>query len=156
MKLDFHVPGPVVGKGRPRIGRVGAHARMFTPEKTVRYENLVAYAAHEAMRDACYTIMESSLQVNILVAVAIPHSWSKKKRSEALVGALLPTSKPDLDNYAKAACDAMNGIVYKDDSQVATLVVKKRYRETPGLWVSVFDLSLYPAEDFEATMAEMV
>ncbi|HFX1196683.1 TPA: RusA family crossover junction endodeoxyribonuclease, partial [Pseudomonas aeruginosa] len=27
----FTVPGEPVGKGRPRIGRVGAHARMFTP-----------------------------------------------------------------------------------------------------------------------------
>ncbi|MGV8691560.1 RusA family crossover junction endodeoxyribonuclease, partial [Pseudomonas aeruginosa] len=45
----FTVPGEPVGKGRPRIGRVGAHARMFTPAKTVAYEGLVAMAAQEAL-----------------------------------------------------------------------------------------------------------
>lgn len=38
----FTVPGEPVGKGRPRIGRVGAHARMFTPAKTANYEGLIA------------------------------------------------------------------------------------------------------------------
>ncbi|PQM05684.1 RusA family crossover junction endodeoxyribonuclease, partial [Pseudomonas aeruginosa] len=45
----FTVPGEPQGKGRPRIGRVGAHARMFTPAKTVAYEGLVAMAAQEAL-----------------------------------------------------------------------------------------------------------
>ncbi|MBG4145971.1 RusA family crossover junction endodeoxyribonuclease, partial [Pseudomonas aeruginosa] len=45
----FTVPGEPVGKGRPRIGRVGAHARMFTPAKTAAYEGLVAMAAQEAL-----------------------------------------------------------------------------------------------------------
>ncbi|MEM5617407.1 RusA family crossover junction endodeoxyribonuclease [Pseudomonas aeruginosa] len=34
----FTVPGEPVGKGRPRIGRVAGHARMFTPAKTANYE----------------------------------------------------------------------------------------------------------------------
>ena len=31
MTIHFHIPGQPAGKGRPRIGKVGAHARMFTP-----------------------------------------------------------------------------------------------------------------------------
>ena len=48
--IVFTVPGEPQGKGRPRIGRVGQHARMFTPAKTVAYEGLVALAAQEAMQ----------------------------------------------------------------------------------------------------------
>ncbi|WP_049288852.1 RusA family crossover junction endodeoxyribonuclease, partial [Pseudomonas aeruginosa] len=44
----FTVPGEPVGKGRPRIGRVGAHARMFTPAKTANYEGLIAHSGQQA------------------------------------------------------------------------------------------------------------
>ena len=49
MTIHFHIPGQPVGKGRPRIGKVGAHARMFTPAKTVNYESTVALFAAQAM-----------------------------------------------------------------------------------------------------------
>ena len=37
----------------------------------------------------------------------------------------LLTPRPDVDNYAKAVLDAMNGIVLEDDRQVVKLVVEK-------------------------------
>jgi Holliday junction resolvase RusA-like endonuclease len=33
----------------------------------------------------------------------------------------------DVDNCAKAALDALNGVAFEDDSQVAKLVVEKSY-----------------------------
>ena len=50
--IAFEIPGPPVGKGRPRAFRAGAGVRMFTPEKTASYESLVKLAARQAMRDA--------------------------------------------------------------------------------------------------------
>ena len=47
--IAFTVPGQPQGKGRPRVGKIGAHARLFTPQKTVAYEGLVAHAANAAM-----------------------------------------------------------------------------------------------------------
>ena len=35
MRLMFTVPGPVVGKGRPRVSTIAGHARMYTPAKTL-------------------------------------------------------------------------------------------------------------------------
>ena len=35
--------------------------------------------------------------------------------------------KPDVDNIAKAILDSLNGLPYKDDNQVAELVVRKEY-----------------------------
>jgi Holliday junction resolvase RusA-like endonuclease len=136
--VTFHVPGAVVGKMRARIGKVGSHARMFTPEKTVNYEVSVRYQAADAM--LCHPLFEGPVQVNLLIGVQIPASWSKKKQAQALAGTVLPTSKPDLDNSIKSVFDAMNGVVYRDDAQVVTTVTKKRYREAPGLWVTVFQI----------------
>ena len=38
-------------------------------------------------------------------------SWPKVKRLEAEYGAILPTSKPDVDNILKAAMDGLEGAV---------------------------------------------
>lgn len=40
-EIIFTVPGKPQGKGRPRAARAGAHVRMYTPEKTVCYENRI-------------------------------------------------------------------------------------------------------------------
>jgi len=139
-EVTFHVPGAVIGKGRPRIGKVGNHARMFTPAKTVSFENLVGYHAAKAMDVVDGLLFTGPVQANLLIGVQIPASWSKKKQAQALAGTIYPTTKPDLDNSIKSVFDAMNGVVYKDDSQVVTTVCKKRYREAPGLWVTVFQI----------------
>ena len=40
--------------------------------------------------------------------------------------------KPDWDNLGKLACDALNGIAFKDDSQVDMGAVTKRPRSPYG------------------------
>ncbi|EJS3803366.1 RusA family crossover junction endodeoxyribonuclease, partial [Pseudomonas aeruginosa] len=71
----FTVPGEPQGKGRPRIGRVGAHARMFTPAKTVAYEGLVAMAAQQAM--AGRPLITRPCLIEIWMYHQVPASWSK-------------------------------------------------------------------------------
>lgn len=51
----------------------------------------------------------------------------------------VPTKAPDLDKLVRSVGDALNGIVWRDDSQVATLVATKRYTvpEQPCIGVRV-------------------
>ena len=67
----------------------------------------------------------------------MPKSFSRKKRGDALDGILKPTTRPDADNYAKAALDGCNGILFRDDSQVADLIVRKRYSVEPRLVITM-------------------
>lgn len=134
----FTVPGEPVGKGRPRIGRVGAHARMFTPAKTANYEGLIAHSGQQAM--AGRALFEGPVLVELDIALSIPQSMSKKRKSLALAGGLYPTKKPDMDNVIKAIYDGLNGVVWKDDVQVVKAVVGKRYGETPGVRVKIVPL----------------
>jgi Holliday junction resolvase RusA-like endonuclease len=133
--VAFVVPGEPQGKGRPRIGKVGAHARMFTPAKTVAYEGLVAHAAQQAMRGAVPFDRPCRIELDVLCTV--PASWSAKKRAQALAGAIRPAKKPDADNVLKAVCDGINGVVWRDDVQVVEWAGRKLYAETPGLHVRV-------------------
>lgn len=138
--VSFTVPGEPQGKGRPRIGKVGAHARMFTPAKTVAYEGLVAHAAQQAMAGAAP--FEAPCRIELDVLCSVPASWSQKKQAQALTGAIRPAKKPDADNVLKAVCDGMNGVVWKDDVQAVDVLLRKTYAATPGVRVRVASLDL--------------
>jgi Holliday junction resolvase RusA-like endonuclease len=121
MRIAFTVPGRVVGKGRPRFVRQGSFVRTYTPAPTLNCEAMVRTFAHEAMTGQQLLIGPVSLTVTIYLIP--PQSWSRRKR----LIARFPTGKPDLDNCQKLLCDAMNGIVFTDDSQIADAHVRRLF-----------------------------
>ena len=132
---SFIIPGVPVAKGRPRLTTRGGHARAFTPDKTRRFEAVVADAARRAM-DALDPCAEA-VEVEAYFTLPIPKSWPKWRQRDALAGAERPTGKPDLDNYLKALADGMNGLVYVDDCQIVSARLSKRYGEDVGIAVTV-------------------
>ena len=136
-KIEFFVPGAPVGKGRPRAARRGAGVVMFTPDKTAGYEALVAAAASNAMRAEAGPLFTGPLEAVLEMRIPIPASWSKAHKAAALAGIELPTSRPDIDNVAKAILDACNGVVFRDDAQVVMLVATKAFSDEPGVRVVI-------------------
>lgn len=132
--IAFTVPGQPQGKGRPRIGKIGQHARMFTPAKTVAYEGLIAIAAQQAM--AGRPMLDGPVEVSLAIECQVPASWSQKKQRQALAGEVMPTTKPDVDNVVKAVFDGLNGVLWRDDVQVVSLRLRKRYAATPCVRVA--------------------
>lgn len=58
---------------------------------------------------------------------------------------VLPTNRRcDLDNLNKAVSDAMQGIVFKDDTQVVNLHLVKRVCANPGVYVEVYPGEILP------------
>ncbi|MDI4168582.1 RusA family crossover junction endodeoxyribonuclease, partial [Pseudomonas aeruginosa] len=76
----------------------------------------------------------------------IPRSWSKKRQAMALVGEVMPTVKCDADNCLKAVCDALNGVAWKDDTQVVNVMLAKRYAEVPRVEVKIVPLMAQGAQ----------
>lgn len=129
-QLIFNVEGDPVGKQRPRFSR----GRTYTPKKSVDYEKQIADKAREAMGSS--EPLETPVAVYLYVNHAIPASYSKKRHADCL-NRLERPKKPDLDNTAKSFLDAMNGIVYRDDVQVVSLHVTKRYDTIASVHVCV-------------------
>ena len=127
--IRFEVPGAPAGKGRARFVRATGHA--YTPARTGKYEGLVRLAAAQAMAGSAP--IAGACAVAIRALVPAPQSWSRKKRAAALAGNLYPTTRPDVDNYAKIILDACNGVVFIDDKQVVLLRVSKAYSDRPRL-----------------------
>lgn len=137
MRAEFSIPGPPQGKGRPRFSSYGGRVHTRTPEQTVLYENLVKTEYQKQCEDIRFADGKA-VSVEIIAFYEIPKNVSKKKRLEMESGRLRPTKKPDADNVAKVICDSLNGIAYRDDSQVAELTVRKLYGEIPRVevWIS--------------------
>ncbi len=133
--LTFTVPGTARGKGRPRIGKIGEHARMFTDAKTAAYENLVALAAREALKGRVG--FSEPVKVTAIVRVIPPQSASRKTRAAMLAGEQAPGKRPDLDNTLKAILDGLNGIAYTDDALIVQLAARKLYAIEAGVDVSI-------------------
>jgi len=123
--LMYQVEGNPVGKGRPKFARRGNFVSTYTPTKTRDYEDLIKDAARKAM--GSNELLETPVTVAIYITVPIPQSYSKKRTEACLSGSERPIKKPDIDNVAKCFLDAMNEIVYKDDTQVLTLHIAKVY-----------------------------
>ncbi len=70
----------------------------------------------------------------------IPKSFSKKKTAAAEAGQIRPTTKPDADNYVKGIKDALNKVIWKDDSQIVSVTVAKFYSQRPRIEVKVQEL----------------
>lgn len=132
-RVVVELVGEPRGKGRPRFSRKSGH--VYTPARTASFEANLKYAAQEAM--AGRPPMEGALICDVVVYLPVPQSWSRKRQATALAGLELPAKRPDWDNYIKAASDAFNEVVWRDDCQVTDGSFKKRYDARPRLVVTV-------------------
>lgn len=133
--INFIVPGDPVAKGRPRFRRIGKFVSTYSPKKTITYEKQISNAALLAMGDQ--KPLETPLSLYLYISMPIPCSYSKKRKADCLIGAEQHTKRPDIDNVYKLVGDALNGIVYKDDSQIVNLHVRKLYASTPQVEILV-------------------
>jgi Holliday junction resolvase RusA-like endonuclease len=137
--VSITVFGAPVPKGRPRATSFNGHARMFTPAKTRRYEDLIRLEAGRVMegRDQ----LQGALSVKIRAFMPMPQALAKHKTKGPLAeaGEIRPITRPDCDNMAKSV-DALNGIVWHDDAQVVSLTVDKFYSVRPRLELEAAEL----------------
>lgn len=141
MAIEFKVPGPPQGKARARTfyNQRAGHMSSVTPEKTVLYENLIKTRYIETIEKQMipFQTLEGPLTVHISAYYEPPKSTSKKNYAKMMDNTILPTKKPDIDNIAKVVLDALNGIAYKDDTQVINLNVIKRYSKEAYVQVQI-------------------
>lgn len=122
MRYEFEIKERAIGKERPRKGKNG---KFYTPEKTKNFEELVQWN-FKAKYNIELEPSEKPFKAKITAVFKPAESLSKKKKEELLFK-INYTKKPDADNIAKAILDSLNGLAYKDDSQITALLVLKDY-----------------------------
>ncbi len=132
MTLTLVVPGAPRGKGRPRFARSG-HA--FTDAKTRNYEAYIKALFVQKYPD--FTPLEGPLEMEIGVYFAVPASASKKRKQDMLWQHKYPVKRPDCSNALKACEDALNTLAYRDDAQLVSVLVTKKYALSPKVEIRV-------------------
>lgn len=132
--VTFTVDGDPVPKGRPRFARRGQFVQTYTDSKTLEYETHVAMRARQAI--GASEPLKGALSVFLYLRYAVPESYTKKRKEACLLGLEFP-KRIDLDNVYKSITDAMNGIVYVDDSQIVEAHIRKAYHMFPGANIMV-------------------
>lgn len=133
--IKFTVFGEPVAQARPRVTRYGA----YDPPKCKAYKEQVAIIARAAMRGLSPS--QGPIDCRVKVFRCIPKSWSRAKREAAQSGKLLPTSRPDADNYLKGIMDGLTGIAWVDDSQVIRVTCEKSYSEQPRAVIEIEEIA---------------
>lgn len=139
--VSMILPGDPRGKGRPRFRIVRPKGgqefvSVYTDGETAAYEQALAWVGSAAWRGK--PPLDIALTVFAEAFMPIPASWSKRKQAAAVSGELVPTGKPDGDNIQKCVGDALNKIIWIDDSQIVMWQCLKLYSDFPRLRISVW------------------
>lgn len=103
---------PPVAASRPRVGKWGAY--YSGPYKDFR----------EAAKEKVFGILGQDfvpLQGPLAVVVEIYATQPKSTK--------LDYPRPDIDNYTKAVLDALNTLLWEDDSQIISIYATKQWAE---------------------------
>ena len=139
-KLCFVFYGEPVAQGRPRFTTGCGYARAYDPEKSRKYKEQIKREAVEQM--AGRPPLEGALVMRVRIYRSMPSAFSRKKVELAENGLLRPTTRPDMDNYLKGVKDALNGVCWKDDSQIVAYAEPfgKYYGKYPRVELEVWEV----------------
>lgn len=115
--IEFSVPGKPDFKRRPRAVRQGPHVRVHNPPENATAEAKIALFARQV------GAQPMAGPVSLRVVAWWPSRKPDRKKNPRPAEPY--TSKPDADNVLKLVADALNGVAYLDDAQVARVEVEK-------------------------------
>jgi Holliday junction resolvase RusA-like endonuclease len=121
VKVTFNL-APVVAS-RPRVTRWST----FFPKKYAQFKEDML----ELTKDITFTPTQKLIYVQVTFYVAMPKSWSKKKKTEK--NGKFCDNNADIDNYCKAILDSLEGVYFENDKQVAMIRAMKYYSATPRI-----------------------
>lgn len=151
MEINFIVNGEPMAKQRPRVTTFNGYARAYTPKDTLNYENKVLMCYKDKLKELEIDTTKVLFPNEMLFVTIVAYfgltkgDYGKKGLNksgrEKMEHLYCPTHK-DTDNLAKIVLDGLNGICYKDDKQIVTLLVSKKYtQEQPRVEVNIKDIS---------------
>jgi Holliday junction resolvase RusA-like endonuclease len=120
--------GNPVPQPRPQVSFRNGHGFAWDP----------AHNKKEELKKQLYgqktEVMEGALRMVLKAFMPIPKSFSQKKQNG--LNGQYHISKPDLDNITKTYLDILEGICFKNDSQVCVMELVKAYSTNPRVEIT--------------------
>jgi Holliday junction resolvase RusA-like endonuclease len=144
--IKFFMPGiarPAGSKSAFGLKSGGKYTGRFVVvdacKKSKNWKNEVNWAAKPFTPKT--GLLQGPLCVKMIFQIQRPagHYGSGKNSGQVKASAnQMPVVKPDVLKLARAVEDGMTGIIYRDDSQIVTEILAKRYvHENPGVQIEI-------------------
>lgn len=130
IKCDCEDLPKVLGAMRPRVDTRGGHPHMHTDKRHQRAMDCIA-DRYRAARGLIRSGFAGPVVISVVSHRRVPASWPKRRRGEQ------DTMKPDASNILKLVEDALNGIAYRDDSQIVAGIPLKAPRIGDFDWIEI-------------------
>lgn len=122
-QFKFIVDGQIKPKQRPVVTRY----KTFTPKQTLDSEKLIRATFLKEYKN----IIPNNSGYGVIIKIYV----KEPKKAKYFYPA-----KFDIDNVAKTVLDALNGVIWIDDSQVIQLWVLKTYAEESYVEITIDEI----------------
>jgi Holliday junction resolvase RusA-like endonuclease len=129
----------IPGKPVPKKSTKFSAKQNFRPYET-QQDDIDRYAMLIKVQARGFKVLTGAVHIDYIFIMPIPKSTSKKKR--ALMIGTPHIKRPDKDNLEKFVNDRLSGIVFKDDSQIASDTGKKIYGEEPRTELTIKGMNI--------------
>ena len=118
--IEITIPGLPVSQPRQRHAIIAGRTVNYTPSNhpVQSFKSLCRLVASQKLPKP----LAGPVEVEIAFYFQRPSNKTWKTRPMPLE---VKTTKPDLDNLAKAVMDSLNGVAWVDDAQVCKIVLSK-------------------------------
>jgi len=143
-KISFFAPGIPAPGGSKRAFIVKGRAVLTDAggAKTKNWRSVVAMAAHTAMNGS--PPLTGPVSLRVIFLMPRPKAHFRKDGSLKPKAPEVCSKRPDTTKLLRAVEDAMNGIVWKDDSLVVKQYAEKLYQSlefpSPGALITIEEI----------------
>lgn len=134
MSYSFAIPLRPKPKERPQ--HKGSVA--YTPKATRNYEDEVRYYYD---RDVGLPPTDKPVMITLCFNFSQPKGGSARNK-RTMIGVRPYSFRPDLTNIEKAIEDGLNGVAFKDDSQIVAKLSLKRYWFNSSVTITIEEMEV--------------
>jgi len=125
MRIEKTIYVEPTPKARPRSTVIHGRVHTYTPAKTKRAEaDIMAMMRTQVMELGNF---------GADVPLRIEATFYRERPKYLPKRVTMPVKRPDWDNYAKLLNDALEKYIYRDDAQICTAIIKKRFGTPPRI-----------------------
>lgn len=140
--ITFSVHGTPGPQGSKRLvplgGKAGGRSMMIESSRLVApWRQEVARSAQWAMQALGMGPLTGPVEMAVTYVLKRPRKYYRANGQLKANAPDLVQTKPDLSKLQRSTEDALTGICYVDDSQIARLIIEKRYGDIVGAEISI-------------------
>jgi Holliday junction resolvase RusA-like endonuclease len=132
--MILYIVGNPIALKRPRFTRFG---HTYDSQKA---EKQAVIMQMKTQKICFYPIEPLKIIMDFCFKRPKSHYYTGKNSDKLKTTAPVFVGKPDIDNLIKFYLDCMNGLVFKDDSQVIKIAARKQYTENPYVMIEIVEV----------------